>query len=121
MNKKCLEEHEHVHSGKIFPCPSQGCMQKYTTNAALNAHMIVHEEKEFKCDACPKTFNTKPNFNSIFKESMVRAGGPFVGKSMWPKKMHNHEKLCKTCTKLDQKEKDHLAKIRTKLILKRQG
>ena len=113
MYRKHLEEHECVHSGKnLFPCPSGGCKWKYTTKAALNAHMIIHEEKEFKCYACSETFNTKPNLQQHIQGKHGEGWRALCGKKyMWPKKMHNHERLCKSCMKLDQKEKDHLAKI----------
>ena len=82
MYKKHLEEHERVHSRKnLFPCPSRGCKRSYTTKAALNAHTIVHEDKQFKCDTCSKTFNTKPNIQQRIQGKHGEGWGPFVGKS----------------------------------------
>ena len=86
--KKHLEEHEHVHSRKnLFPCPSQGCKRSYTTKAALNAHMMVHEDKQFKCDTCSKTFNTKPNLQQHIQGKHGEGWRALCGKKFpWPKK-----------------------------------
>ena len=80
--------------------------------------MVVHEEKEFKCNTCGQTFNTKPNLKQHIQGK--HAGGWRAlceAKFTWLKPMHKHEKSCKTCHKLDQKEKKHLAKIWAKIML----
>ena len=116
---KRLYEHKHVHTGKnMFPCPSCGCDHSYTTKAALNAHMVVHEDKEFKCDTCGQTFNTKPDLKQHIQGKHAGGWRALCGaKYKWPKPMHKHEQSCKTCCKLDQKEKKHLAKIWAKILL----
>ena len=123
LYSKQLDTHVHVHMGKnMFPCPPCGCDRNYTTKEALNTHMIVHENKEFKCDACVQTFNTNPNLAQHIQGKHPGGWRALCGvKYQWPKQKHKHEKSYKTCCKIDQKKKAHLAKIRTKIMLEKKG
>ena len=49
-----------MHTGKNkYPCPSRGCNKSYTTKGALKFHMHLHEELQFICDICGKSFPQK--------------------------------------------------------------
>ena len=55
-----MRDHLKKHTGtQRWPCPRNDCQLNFSSKRGLNQHMAVHTPDSFKCEYCPKTFNTK--------------------------------------------------------------
>ena len=82
--------------------------------------MVVHKEKEFVCDTCGQKFNMKLNLQQHTQGKHLYGWRAQCGKKYpWPKLMHKHETTCKICLKIEKKEKQKLAEIRTNIMLQK--
>ena len=43
----------------LYVCPTGGCNKVLLSKQGLEVHHKIHDEKEFPCDLCDKTFNTE--------------------------------------------------------------
>ncbi|XP_018011771.1 zinc finger protein 479 [Hyalella azteca] len=47
-----------VHGEKVVRCEHPGCGKMFSTQGLKNAHLRYHENREFECSVCNKTFST---------------------------------------------------------------
>ena len=87
----------HTNLGKFF-CKEENCKDcSYTTKKALQQHQQVHSDKVFTCDVCQKEFKTKGYLQQHFqihdKNFLARCGE----KCKNPSDRKKHQKDCGKC------------------------
>ena len=87
----------HTNLGKFF-CKEKNCKDhSYTTKKALQQHQQVHSDKVFTCDVCQKEFKTKGYLQQHFwihdKNFLARCGE----KCKNPSDRRKHQKDCGKC------------------------
>ena len=73
----------------------------------LEAHRKIHEQKEFPCDLCDKTFSTEYRYKQ-HQVSKHRDGTiSFCGrKFQWPDTKYKHQRECDTHKEVKQCNED---------------
>ena len=86
----------------------------------MKLHAATHDQKEYKCSSCLKTFNSQPNLNQHTRGMHGPGWTALCGSNFqWPKEMHRHEDHCMVCASIHKKNQKARKKIE-KLIAKKQ-
>ena len=107
---KQLKTHKGKHTDSLvskYVCSEGGCNKVLLWKQGLEVDQKVHEEKEFPCDLCDKTFSTE------YRRKQDQVGkhgdGPIsfcYKKFQWPDTKYKHQRECDTCKDIKEHNED---------------
>ena len=97
MYQSHLKAHQRVYIKKgLIPCT--GYDRKFTSNTAMRAHSITHQNIKFKCSTCSKEFDSpaylKQHEHGMHGEGFLALCGLAY---VWLKQKVSHEQDCDDC------------------------
>ena len=98
---KQLKTHEGIHRednvGK-YPCSTRDCKKVLLSKQGLEAHQKIHEEKEYICNDCQKSFSLDLHLKEHISGKHGEGSLSFCGEHFqWPDSKYRHQRICDEC------------------------
>ena len=98
---KQMKTHKGIHRednvGK-YPCLTRDCKKVLLSKQGLEAHQKIHEEKEYICNDCQKSFSSDLHLKQHISGKHGEGSLSFCGQHFqWPDSKYRHQRICDEC------------------------